>query len=200
IAAFDLMPTLSQKERSCDDRVDWWHKFDGVVGRVATFGDTRPDLIKLVPPINTIVTTAFFLRERGHQIKSRDDLMNKTVGVVRGIAHSRRVTAQVVDLIEVERPEQLFLMLRSNRIEVAVHGAYSAHAEIELLRDLGVVLEEVPLATNSSHHFLRDTFRQEAAAVASILREMVDTGEFGNLFQAERVRLFAEAEARVQEN
>ena len=49
-------------------------EFDGVVGRISGFGDTRPDLIRLEPPINTIITTAFFLRERGLQIEGRDDL------------------------------------------------------------------------------------------------------------------------------
>ncbi|MEM9637755.1 MAG: transporter substrate-binding domain-containing protein, partial [Pseudomonadota bacterium] len=130
-------------------------EFDGVVGRISGFGDTRPDLIRLEPPINTIITTAFFLRERGLQIEGRDDLKDKTVGVVRGIVHSRRATDGVADVIEVDRPEQLFLMLKSNRIDVAVHGAFSSHAEVELLTDYGSLLDEVPIGTIHSHHFLR---------------------------------------------
>ncbi|WP_299409760.1 ABC transporter substrate-binding protein [uncultured Roseobacter sp.] len=175
-------------------------EFDGVVGRVSGFGDTRPDLIRLEPPINTIITTAFILPERGHRIESRDDLKDKTVGVVRGIVHSRRAAAGAADMIEVDRPEQLFLMLKSNRIDVAVHGAFSSHAEVELLTDYGIVLSEIPIGTINSHHFLRDTFRQEAAAVASILREMVDEGEFGMLFQIERARLIAGTAAREPGN
>ena len=86
-------------------------------------------------------------------------------------------------------------MLKSNRIDVAVHGAFSSHAEVELLTDYGSLLDEVPIGTIHSHHFLRDTFSEEAAAVADILRDMVDAGEFNTIFLTERARLIAQTAA-----
>ena len=171
-------------------------EFDGVVGRVSSFGQNRPDLIRIEPPINTIVTTAFFVQGRGHRIASRADLKDKSVAVVRGIAHAQRATASVADVMEVANPEQLFLMLSTNRVDVAVHGSFGARAEVEILKDEGVLLREVPLGTIESHHFLRNTFRAEATLVSRTLRDMVDTGEFASIFLAERARLIAKAAAR----
>ena len=116
--------------------------------------------------------------------------------MVRGIAHSRRAASEAGRLIEVENPKQLFLMLSANRIDVAVHGAFGARAEVEILTGEEIFLDEAPIGTVNSHHFLRDTFRHEAVVVAGTLREMVDSGEFASIFQAERARLIAKAMAR----
>lgn len=166
-------------------------EFDGVVGRVSSFGENRPDLIRLEPPINVIITSAFYQPDQGYQIRSREDLKGKTVGVVRGIAHSRRAGSMAEKVVEVERPEQLFLMLSSGRIDVAIHGAFGFDAALNKTALPDLVLQEVQLGTINSHHFLRDTFAQEAELIGSVLSEMVRTGTFKDLFETERARLEA---------
>lgn len=153
---------------------------DGEVARIATYAVNNPSLIKVEPGYYYLVSTAFAKSDKNIVIKSRDDLKQYRVGIVRGIAHAKVASEGVAAVEEVGTYQQMFQMLDAGRIDVAIdagiNGAY-------MIKKLGLsgVKPVGELARLELFHMLAPKSSLLAPKIAASLKALKSSGDLDRL-------------------
>jgi polar amino acid transport system substrate-binding protein len=119
-------------------------RINGEVSRIENYFLENPDLIRVSPAYSYIVITAF--SKKPISIKSKDDLSNYKIGIVRGVQTSIDLTAGLSGVEEANNSEALFAMLAQDRFDVAidvnVNGMFAIHKlGISTAKDVGTLLK-----------------------------------------------------------
>ena len=155
-------------------------KADGELIRIASYGQTYPQLLRLDPPFYRVSVRAYAQRARAVSVQSRDDLKHYSLASIRGMAYVQELTEHHPALTLTQNPLQLFRMLAAGRVDLAVCTTLAAQSAIvELgLKDLD---SSPDLARFELHHYLHVRRRDMAPRVADVIRRMRDSGELEQL-------------------
>jgi polar amino acid transport system substrate-binding protein len=155
-------------------------EMDGEVGRVQSYADKNPALIQVRPAYHYLNSVAFAKSGKGIAIPNRTALKHYRVGIVRGIAHAENATVGLGNVETVRTYEQLFQMLESDRIDVAIdtsaNGAYMIHKLG--LKDIQAV---GTLARLDLFHMLNPRQATLAPRLGAQIMRMKDSGELDKL-------------------
>ncbi len=155
-------------------------EMDGEVGRVQSYADKNPALIQVKPAYHYLNSVAFAKSGKGIVIANRAALKPYRVGIVRGIAHAENATAGLANVETVRTYEQLFQMLESGRIDVAIdtsaNGAYMIHKLG--LKDIQTV---GTLARLDLFHMLNPRQAALAPRLGAQIKRMQESGELETL-------------------
>ena len=155
-------------------------EMDGEVGRVQAYADKNPTLIQVKPAYHYLNSVAFAKSGKGIVIANRAALKPYRVGIVRGIAHAQNATDGLANVETVRTYEQLFQMLESGRIDVAIdtsaNGAYMIHKLG--LKDIQTV---GTLARLDLFHMLNPSQATLAPRLSAQIKRMKDSGELDKL-------------------
>ncbi|MFT7772299.1 substrate-binding periplasmic protein [Roseateles sp.] len=157
-------------------------KADGELVRIASYGQTYPQLLRVDPAFYRVSVRAYSLAARGAHVLTREDLRHYALGSIRGMAYVQELTEHHPALTLTQSPLQLFRMLVAGRLDLAVCttlAARSAIAELDL-KDLDISPE---LARFELHHYLNLRRRELAQRIAEVIRKMRDSGELEQLTQ-----------------
>lgn len=153
---------------------------DGEVGRVQAYADKNSTLIQVKPAYHYLNSVAFAKRGIGIAIDNRAALKPYRVGIVRGIAHAEIATQGLANVETVRTYDQLFQMLESGRIDVAIdtsaNGAYMIHKLG--LKDIQTV---GTLARLDLFHMLNPRQAALAPRLSAQIKRMKDSGELDKL-------------------
>jgi len=157
-------------------------KADGELVRIASYGQTYPQLVRVDPAFYRVSVRAYSLAARSAQVQTRDDLHHYTVAAIRGMAYAQELTDNHPALTLTQNPLQLFRMLAAGRVDVVVCATLAAQQTVNGLglRDLDVSPE---LARFELHHYLHARRRALAPRLAEVIRHMRDSGELEQLTQ-----------------
>lgn len=165
-------------------------ELQGEVARLAAYAASQPQLLRVEPGYYQLRSAVFCRRDRRLPITRVADLQGHSVGIIRGAAHARQLTADVTQVIEVDDAHQLFTMLDAGRFELAVDSAINGQHLLGLhpfpqLQQL-VVLAEQPLFV-----YLRPERRAQGERLAATIRSLKASGELARLTQQAEQRFLA---------
>jgi polar amino acid transport system substrate-binding protein len=151
-------------------------KADGELIRIASYGQTYPQLLRVDPSFYRVSVRAYSLPARAVSVQSRDDLKHYSLGSIRGMVYVQEMTEHHPALTLTQNPLQLFRMLAAGRIDVVLCTTQAAQSSIaELgLKDLDSSPE---LARFELHHYLHMRRKDVAPRVAEVIRRLRDSGE-----------------------
>ncbi len=153
---------------------------DGELMRIASYGQTYPQLLRVDPPFYRVSVRAYSVPARNASVRSREDLRHYSIGSLRGMPYVQDLTESHPALTLTQSPLQLFRMLLAGRVDLAVCTTLAArHA----LLSLGApeVDASPELASFDLHHYLHVRRRDVAQRITDALRRMRDGGELAQL-------------------
>lgn len=155
-------------------------KADGELIRIASYGQTYPQLLRVDPSFYRVSVRAYALPARAVSVQSRDDLKHYSLGSIRGMVYVQEMTEHHPALTLTQNPLQLFRMLAAGRVDVALCTTQAAQSSIA---ELGLKdLDSSPdLARFELHHYLHMRRKDVAPRVAEVIRGLRDSGELEQL-------------------
>lgn len=147
-------------------------KTDGELVRIKSVGAAHASLIRVDVPIVVARTYAYALNPelRG---KSFDELKHLRVGHVTGARFAVGMARGFAEVWTADTPEQLFEMLRRNRIDLVIAGEGTGR---RLMRELDMpeVFPLLPsLQTLSFYHFLHESRAALVPRIEEVLRRQL---------------------------
>ena len=165
---------------------------DGEVARIPPYFEKNPTLIRVDPPYYYLSSGVFAKAGRQLVIKSKADLANYRVGIVRGIAHAETATAGLKNLEVVDRYEQLYRMVEAGRIDLAIDTGINGRATLAALH-IGSVEAAGEVARLDLHHVLGPKHSALAPKLSAVIQAMKKSGELDKLtrkFEDEATKSF----------
>jgi len=155
-------------------------KVDGEVARVQSYAEKNPTLIKLERPYYYLTTVAYARADSKLSIKSRDDLMGRKVGYVRGIAHAETQAAHLDNVTIISAYDRMYEMLQAGRIDIALDtGANGAY----MINKYGLT-DIQPVGTLARHdlfHILHPARRDLAPRIQSTIRQLRESRQLDKI-------------------
>lgn len=170
----DVLPAARASLQALSD------KADGELVRIASYGQTYPQLLRVDPPFYRVCVRAYAMTARGAHVQTREDLRHYSVGSIRGMAYVQELTESHPALTLTQDPLQLFRMLAAGRLDLALCTTLAAQAA---LHNLGLkdVDASPDLARLELHHYLHVRHKELAPRIADVIRRMKDSGELEQL-------------------
>lgn len=153
---------------------------DGEVGRVQAYIARNPNLVKVEPAYYAIATTGFAKEGKNITIASKDDLKKYRVGIIRGVAHTTAATEGHPSLQVVNDADQLYQMLDSDRIDIALDAGINGQYMIKKLGLKGIK-PAGDIARLDLFTLLAPTKKDLAPRVASAIDALKKSGELEKL-------------------
>jgi polar amino acid transport system substrate-binding protein len=153
---------------------------DGEVGRIQAYADRNPELTKVEPAYYYITTTAFAKSDKGIKVATRDDLKKFKVGIIRGVAHTTAATEGHPALSTVNDADQLYQMLDSGRIDIALDAGVNGPYTVKKL-GLKDIVAVGDLARLDLFTILHSGKKDVGAKVAATIKTLKDSGELDKL-------------------
>lgn len=157
-------------------------KADGELIRIASYGQTYPQLVRVDPAFYRASVRAYSLPARSASVQTRDDLKHYALGSLRGMAYVHELTENHPALTLTQSPLQLFRMLIAGRVDVALCTTLAAQSALNSLggKEMDISPE---LARFELHHYLHMRRKELAPRIADAIRKMKYSGELEQLTQ-----------------
>jgi len=125
---FEAMPGLRAKALSNTGEKD------GETARIFGYGASAPTMVRVATPYYYLESAVYIRKASKVSIKTKDDLKNYKIGIIRGVQHTIDLTAGLSNVTVVDNSEALFKMLNSERFDVALTSKIDGDMQIQLLK------------------------------------------------------------------
>lgn len=98
---------------------------DGEVARVYSYGATHPSLIRVEPAYFFLSTVGYAKKSFPKTLRSKEDLLPFTVGIVKGIQHATTATENHSRVMTTNTYEDLYALLETDSIQIALDTGYN---------------------------------------------------------------------------
>jgi len=156
---------------------------DGDVARIADYGKSKPELVRVEPAYYALQTVAFAKSDSKVQIKNSGDLKNYRVGIVHGLLHAANATTGVKNITEAGNSERLFAMLEAGRSDVAVDSAMSGASALKKLEIKDVSVKKI-LSTQELFLYLHSKHKDMVPAIGLAIQKLKNSGELARIIDA----------------
>ena len=162
---------------------------DGELFRVAGINNEYKNLIQIPDPISFSRIFAYVNKDSNLSPNNWADLKGLRVGYVMGV---KVVEAKLKGTmaVTVNRPEQLFYMLKNNRLDVAIYVATRA----KILE--GVIPIETPLLKVPVYHYIHNKNKQLVAPLQGVIQRLTEQGELARIMSSSMVGTYPNLETR----
>lgn len=153
---------------------------DGELLRVYDYGTLFPSLIRIPTPYTFVELTCFYTDD-SLACETWDDLIGYSIGKVRGIKIIDYNIKPGSKVVEVNSSIQLFKMLKSGRIDIAITSNIEGkirEKELKLQNLKSSVIETYPL-----FHYLHESNREIIPIIDNVIKKMQESGELELLKQ-----------------
>lgn len=153
---------------------------DGETARIYSYGENNPELIRVPTPYGRLETTAFALKKNNIVIKSKDDLKNYKVVILRGVQHTADITKNLEHVEIINDIDSMMQFIKSERADIALTNTLSGIGALKKLKikniEISGTIEELEL-----YHYLISKNKNISAKVDETIREMTTSGELSEL-------------------
>jgi len=147
---------------------------DGEIFRIRNIEKKYKNLIPIPTPIN-VLEGVVFSKNPNLKIKSWEQLADMNIGIQVGIKFAERATKNM-SRITVDSNEQLFKMLDSNRVDVAIVALTNGLKSIIDLKLAGIHATSPPIEQFPLYHYLHKKNKALVARVNKIIQDMEKSG------------------------
>ena len=155
-------------------------KFAGELARTEIYGRKHPALTRIPTPIFVVRGAAFAIEERV-KLREAGDLAKYSIGVLRGIAYSDRLT-KGLDRTYANNITQLFRMLERRRVDLVIVTDLSGETEIAAnFQGAGIRMISDKLMVLPVYHYLHASFRHVVPEISGVLEQFEEQGKLAKL-------------------
>lgn len=151
---------------------------DGEVMRIKKYEDEHSNLIRIPSKIFSVNNTAFFKKENNLNIKSKEDLAGKRVGIIRGVKITEELSEKASVVFRVSNAEQLFGMLVRGRMDVVLTNVLQGEQCINDLELQDEVEYRHILFETDLYHYLHE---KNADIVDQVNQKIIEMQKKGKL-------------------
>jgi polar amino acid transport system substrate-binding protein len=170
----ELMPGLRATEESIHGKVD------GEVGRNFSYGDIRPTLIRVDPPLAIQGRNIFYNKKLKPNIQKIEDLKKFSVGYVRGMVGIGDLLKNFPNVQVASNSYILLEMLVKGRIEFAIDTAARSSVYLQEKRFKNIESKEIQRIP--IHHYLHVKNKKIVPIISNELKKLMKTGEYQKLY------------------
>lgn len=153
-------------------------EIDGELIRVYEYGKSYSSMIRVPTPFTYLELTSFYINEN-ITVNSWSEIKQYRVGRVRGIKIIENNLKDDSNVVVVNNNIQLFKMLNSGRIDIAVTSSIEGNIwkkELQMNNLKSAILETYPL-----YHYLHEKNSGIVDILDSVIKTMQESGELKNL-------------------
>jgi polar amino acid transport system substrate-binding protein len=158
------------------------NEVDGEVSRIEIYFERNTSLIKVEPAYYWLVTAAFAKTDRKIVIKSKEDLKGYQIGIIRGVYHAAKATEGLSQVVVVDSVAQLFKMLESGRIDVAIDVSLNGTDMIQQLK-LKNVAQVGEIARRDLFNVLIPSKASLVPRISATIKSMKASGDMESLIK-----------------
>lgn len=154
---------------------------DGELQRIAGLGSAYPNLVQVLPAINSLEATAFS-HNRAIALTDWESVRPYRLGIIRGIKFSEISTEGMNREIINDYPNA-FEMLRLDRVELVLAARLNGRYYLRLMKHSDV--QEIPLKVPPIElfHYLHSQHSALAAKLGTVLKTMKASGDIARIQQ-----------------
>jgi polar amino acid transport system substrate-binding protein len=153
---------------------------DGDLGRIFSYGEHNPTMIRVPTPYATNDLVAFALKSKNISVKSKADLAKYKLAIIRGVQVTRDITKGMPNVHEVNELEAAIEAVQAGRDDIFVTSEFAA---LYMLKKRNIT-DIVPVGNISSlplYIYLNPRHKDVAARFDAIIAASVKTGELKRL-------------------
>lgn len=153
---------------------------DGEIMRIWSYGDENVKSIRVATPYYYLETMAFTLKESAILIRSKEDLKNHRLAIVRGVKHTNNIAKGLTDVYQMNSTENMFKMLQNGKVDVVLTNTLDGNLVLKRLGYENIIAIEKPLAILPLYHYI---YEDHKALVPLINEEILRLKKSGELEQ-----------------
>lgn len=127
---------------------------DGEIMRIWTYGEENESLIRVPTSYYYLETMPFVIKGRKILIRKATDLGNYKLAKVRGVKHTNNITKGLTDVYEMNSTENIFKLLRSGRVDIALTNTLDGNLVSKRLGYDDIQPLATPLAKLPLYHYI----------------------------------------------
>lgn len=154
---------------------------DGDLPRISGLSSTYPDLIEVKEPVIDYHFVAFKHKEYKSKSVCWEKLKDKNVGFIIGWKIYEKKVSTSASVTRVSSPAQLFKVLNSRRIDVALYERYAGRYQIQSQNYLELEECKYVLAVRPMHIYLNKKHEKLADVFSEELKEMKNDGSWDKI-------------------
>lgn len=150
---------------------------DGEILRIFEYGKNNPKVIRVPTPYYKLRTAVFFNKNKPLQITQASELAQYRVGVVRGVKHTQVITRGLNNVIQSNTTEQLFSLLNSGRIDIALTSKIDGLMTLNQQNLHSISHQEQSLATLNLYIYVNHRYPQMVNQLEQAIVELTRNGQ-----------------------
>lgn len=154
---------------------------DGEVSRVASYGTTRPNMLRVEPPLAQLSWLVMYPKSAPFSIKTTADLKNYNVAYIRGYKGAEALLEGSTKVLAVGSISQLIQILSIGRVDAML--STQLDFEVEALSqgaDLSGLVR-VELHKEPTYHFLHEKNAAMLPVISGVLAKLKKSGKLGQM-------------------
>ncbi|WP_018693297.1 substrate-binding periplasmic protein [Algicola sagamiensis] len=156
---------------------------DGEIMRIWSYGEENPNMVRVPTAYYSLETMPFFLKNRGIQIQSRQDLLNYSLVKVRGVKHTNNITEGMKNVSDVNNTEEMFLLITQGLADIALTNTLDGKLRLSRLENHQIIYPKNPLVVLKLYHYLNPKHKQLASSIDEEIQKMFASGEMKAIIQ-----------------
>ncbi|MBN2844931.1 MAG: transporter substrate-binding domain-containing protein [Deltaproteobacteria bacterium] len=154
---------------------------DGEVGRIVSFNENYPNLLRVPTHFYSAYTRAFVRVDRGITKVDSGNLKNYRVARIRGVVNTDLLSREVPEAFDFSDIETMFGFVRLGRADIALTNHIGGMLILAEQGITDIVPLEPPLERRNFYHFINVKHRDLVPLLDAVIREMTASGELERL-------------------
>ncbi|NRD75134.1 transporter substrate-binding domain-containing protein [Shewanella sp. VB17] len=163
---------------------------DGEIMRIFSYGIEHPDAIRVPTHYYSLQTMAFYKKNTGIVIKTKDDLAQYKVAKVRGVKHTNNMTKGMRFVYDMESTLAMMDSLESGEVQVALTNTIDGLIAIKARGYNDIVKLSEPLSELYLYHYIHQDHPELASEVNEVIKKMAASGELEIIIEQAEYEVF----------
>ena len=153
---------------------------DGETLRIFSYGEKNKMMIRIPTPYSSLETTVFAKKSKNVSIKTKEDLLNYKIVIVRGVQHTKDITDGIKNVHVIDNSELMMKFINAERADIAITNKFSGNTELKKL-GLNDIIPVITLETLDLFHYLHEKNKDVVTKVNTVIKDMTASGELKSL-------------------
>nr|WP_281389102.1 transporter substrate-binding domain-containing protein [Spirochaeta isovalerica] len=152
-------------------------KVDGEVGRIASYGQIFPQMIKVPTILYSNTTLAFVRKDSGIDHVTKEELKNYRVARIKGVVNTDRLTEKVEQVYDFDNMEAMMEFVTMGRADIALTSRIGGLCTLAATGNDELTGLPDPVISQDLFHYLHRRNSHIVSLIDKKLREFKESGE-----------------------